>query len=294
MIVIDEYLAVRVLVGAGLPDPAFKVENFTRENMQQIDHAWDGIASSLRLAARVAAGFGFSNRTLSGNSVLIPVAHYLHHRGHGEAYLGVRHTDEREHIRGWMIRSLIKPGVWGSGLDQLLKSLTRVIDNTDGEFPVGELEAEMARRGKDLVFSAELLDDLVETPYRNKRVFSLLSLLYPGVDVTGDFHEDHIFPKSRFTPARLRPLGIDAAQALELADRADRLPNLQILEGGINQQKQAALPLDWVRKRFPDPNQQALWLAANDLHDLPEHLADFETFYDARRARLRARLAKPA
>lgn len=278
------------MILAGLPDPAFKVENFTRENMRRIDEAWDEIATSLRLAARVAAGFGFSHRTLSGNSVLIPVAHYLHHRGHGESYLGSTKTQDRERIRGWMIRSLVKPGVWGSGLDQILKALTRVIDSTNGGFPVDELEAEMARRGKDLTFSPELIDDLVETPYRNKRVFPLLALLYPVVDVTGDFHEDHIFPKSRFTKTRLRQAGFQESEVGELADRANRLPNLQLLEGGTNQQKQAELPLDWVRKRFADERQQELWLAANDLQDLPEHLVDFDEFYEARRQRLRNRL----
>lgn len=278
------------MILAGLPDPSFKVESFTRQNMQILDEAWDSIETSLRLAARLAASFGFSARTLSGNSVLIPVAHYLSVRGAGEAYLSPTNSDDHRRIKRWMLRSLIKPGVWGSGLDTLLKRLMGVVQQSGGQFPAEALEAEMARAGKDLNFGPALLADLAETPYKNKRVFALLSMLYPGIDVRNDFHEDHIFPRSRFTATRLVAAGIDPSDVSDYRDRVDRLPNLQLLEGSINIQKQKALPMDWARERYPEEQARQMWLSSHDLHDLPESITDFIPFYDARRQRLLERL----
>lgn len=278
------------MILTGLPDPGFKVENFTRGNMQKLDASWDSIEVSLKLAAKLAATFGFSSRTLSGNSVLIPVAHYLHDRKRAERYLSIANDADHQAIKGWMVRSLIKPGVWGSGLDTLLKQLMRVIRTTDGGFPVAELEAEMAKAGKDLTFGETLLQDLVETPYRNKRVYALLTLLYPGVDVRNEFHEDHIFPRARFTKAQLVKAGVDESEVAEYRDRADRLPNLQLLEGSVNIQKQKALPLAWVEGRYPDEGARKMWLSSHDLHDLPAAIDDFAEFYDARRERMLARL----
>jgi hypothetical protein len=279
------------LVLSGVSDPTFKVQSFSVENMRRLDQEWDGIERSLRLAARLAASFGFSARTLSGNSVLIPVAHYLHDRQHDEGYLTqARWEADRAGIHGWMLRTLIKPGIWGSGLDSLLKSLSRIIVSEGGPFPVEQLEAEMARLGKALIFDEQLLLDLVETPYRNKRVFALLAMLYPGVDVRNDFHEDHVFPRARFTRPRLIAAGIPASDVADYQDRFDRLPNLQLLEGSVNVSKQQKLPADWIRERFVDPQARQMWLAAHDLHDLPEAIEGFADFYDARRDRLLARL----
>jgi hypothetical protein len=69
----------------------------------------------------------------------------------------------------------------------------------------------------------------------------------------------------------------------------DRLPNLQLLEGAENFDKRAKLPAEWVRTQYPDPTARAGWLAANDLHDLPE-ISDFLTFYEARQVRMKDRL----
>ena len=54
----------------------------------------------------------------------------------------------------------------------------------------------MAKRGKSLLFGEEEIDELVEMRYGDKRLFALLSLLFPFVDVTNHhFHIDHVFPE---------------------------------------------------------------------------------------------------
>ena len=101
-------------------------------------------------------------------------------------------------IRSWLTRSLLKRGIWGSGLDSLVTALRTVIDSHGGEaFPAQRLEEAMQARGKSLTFKEEELENFAES---KDRAFALLSVLYPFVDTRNHkFHIDHILPKSRFS-----------------------------------------------------------------------------------------------
>ena len=271
--------------------PEFRVESFTKANMAALDRCWDDIDHALRVAVRVLASFGLSARTLSAASVLIPLADYVERRRLDLSYITARHhAPDARVLRSWVMRSLVRPGVWGSGLDGLINALHAVIGKASDRFPVEDVEAAMTRLGKSLIIDEALLDDIVDTPYRNKRIFPLLALLYPGVDTSQEFHEDHVFPKSLFTRSRLTKSGVSHEFMDEFLARVDRLPNLQLLQGQANLQKSAMLPLDWVRERFPDAQARNGWLAANDMHDLPTDVTDFLDFYEARRARMKERL----
>ncbi len=279
------------LVLSDVGDIGFKVQNFTATNIAVLEKSWPGIERALRLGVKLLSSFGFAASTLKANSVLIPIAHYLHSRDLDDRYLThATLREDREALRRWTVRSLVKPGIWGSGLDTLLKALRSVIEETSGLFPVQALEGAMARQGKSLAIDAVLLDDLAEILYRDKRLFPVLSLLYPGVDVRNEFHIDHVFPKSLFTPARLEASGVPAGLIDEFRSRFDRMPNLQLLEGPENEAKRNRLPADWVKGQFPDPVARDGWLASHDLHDLPVDLEAFLGFYDARRGRMRGRL----
>src|SRR6185437_8105929 len=79
---------------------------------------------------------------------------------------------DRNEIRSWLIRSLLKSsGIWGSGLDTLLTALRDVIRDDHDRFPVETLERILAIRGKSLVFGAEEIDDLLDIEYGDRRLF---------------------------------------------------------------------------------------------------------------------------
>jgi hypothetical protein len=225
--------------------------------------------------------------------VLIPIAYYLRRIKAAPSYLdSASSRSDRQTIRDWVVRSLIKQGIWGSGLDTLLSALRKVINEAplSPGFPIETLETEMARLGKTLKFTEEEIQDLVTTAYSNRRVFALLTLLYPGVDVRNVFHEDHIFPASRFTRARLKKAGIDDSQVPLYLDMFNRLPNLQLLDGPANVDKRAILPMEWARRQFHDDRARQLYLAGHDMHDLPELMDGFSVFYQARADRMGSRL----
>lgn len=273
-------------------DIRFRVDAFTAENVGALEENWDRIERALRVAVQLLASFGFSDRTLSAASVLLPITDYIAFRDLGEDYLwSAAHRDDREAVRRWVTRSLLKQGIWGSGLDTLLTRLRRAIraEGAHG-FPADALNREMAALGKSPVLSNAELEELVEVPITNRRAFPLLALLYPGVDVRNEFHIDHVFPRSIFNSRKLNDAGVAGDLHHELQDLRDRLPNLQLLEGSVNVSKQAQLPAEWVEVHQPDPTARAGWLASHDLTGLPHGLAGFLPFYERRRALMLDRL----
>lgn len=280
------------LVLTDAPDIRFRAQNFDRENMSRLEGQWHSVANALMTATRLLARFGFSGRTLPSNSTLIPIADWIHRHDIGGGIVdSPTWAEERERIRSWILRSQLKAGVFGSGLDTLLNRLRRAIRQGNGSvFPVDLLEQEMAGLGKAPRFEREELDHLVELAFGDARVFVLLALLYPGINVTGDYHIDHIYPRALFHKRHLRQAGVPEDEMPDYRERMDLLPNLQLLEGPENQSKQDRLPATWLEEQISDPAQREEFRARHDLHELGEGMLDFPAFYEARRQRLEAKL----
>jgi hypothetical protein len=281
------------LMLADIASVGFKVENFTTANMATLEANWPAIRKALVRTVELASSFGLNGQTLRADSALLPIAYYIYRKNVPANYVThSRFASDRESIREWLIRSLLKAsGVWGSGLDTLLTALRETIQASDlSSFPVAQLRQVMAQKGKSLSFEAAEVEDLLDMDYGDRRVFPLLSLLYPFVDLRNQFHIDHVFPISRFSNAKLRKLGLEAEQIETLADHANRLPNLQLLEGAINNEKRAAMPAEWLLSHHPDPNAQLHYRTKHDLGELPAELRDFEAFYSARQQNLKTRL----
>lgn len=177
----------------------FRVDNFSRENMATFESQWEDIKRALVLTVQLISSFGFNGQNLTAHNAILPIAYYLHVTQPGEPYLAhSRYRDERQNIREWLIRSLLKSGVWGSGLDTLLTELrTAIKDHQDGGFPVERIHDTLARRGRPLLFDEEEIEDLVDMRYGDRLTFALLSLLFPFVDLRNQFHIDHIFGNYR-------------------------------------------------------------------------------------------------
>jgi hypothetical protein len=279
------------LVLTGVRDIGFKVRNFNHANMAALEKEWDAISAALTLAVDLLADFGLSDSTLTANSVLIPVAYYVHYRGLTAKYRTAPSTKgDRAALRGWVMRSLVKQGVWGSGLDTLLRELRDVITDYGADsFPVARMEARMAARGKALAFTPEEVDEILELSYGAKRTFPVLALLFPHVDTRNVHHVDHIYPRGLMTPAKLKADGLSLEAAKAMADRRDLLPNLQLLEGPENISKKDKPPLQWAKSTFHGQAYEA-YLARNDLPGLPQQAADFDDWFGRRRAAIAERL----
>jgi hypothetical protein len=282
-----------VLIGIG--NVGFKVENFNHENMTVLENQWPKVRDALLLTVRLVASFGFNGQNLRAHSAILPIAFYLHQLAPGDRYLTTaKYAEDRGRVRVWLTKSILKSsGIWGSGLDTLLTQLRETIkQHGDVAFPIDELEVSMARRGKSLAFSDEELEELVELKYGEPRTFALLSLLFPFVDAQHHFHVDHVFARALFTKGRLRKAGLSEEGVETFMDSRDLLPNLQLLEGSANVEKQQKLPSEWLEQAYLDVASRANYCDKHVLGDVPEKLVDFTSFFDARRGQLRKRVAE--
>ncbi len=273
----------------------FRVENFTHENMAILERDWPNIRQALLETVELVDSFGFDSRTIQATNSLLPIAYYLYKKGAPRDFETSDHyLDDRNIIRGWLTRSILKEsGIWGSGLDTLLTALREVIRNSDGsEFPAAELRRVMAQRGKTLDFVEEEIEDLADMRLGDRRIFPLLTMLFPHFGSRDGSDIDHVFPKSRFTPNRLSAAGVGVEHIDEFRDRCDRLANLQLLDRSVNNEKRASLPADWLDVHCPEDTTRQNYCDRHLLGEVPRRINDFAEFYSTRREQLRYRIAQ--
>ncbi|MGD9605898.1 MAG: DUF262 domain-containing protein [Leucobacter sp.] len=276
------------LVGA---DVRFKVETITHQNITKVENDWRRISATLLRTVDLLRLSGFSRESLTANNAAIPIAYYLHQRDAPDSFLdSTAKAGERADIIRWLTRTLLKQGVWGSGPDTLLTRLRSAIDRElpNPGFPTVALDAEFAGLGKALTFDEAEIDGLLDLSYGARGTFATLAILYPGLDFSKEFHEDHIWPKSLFTRRRLEEAGVPADQVENFEKRVNALPNLQLLEGRVNQEKLAKLPAAWI-ETLPEVRRES-YLRENDLDGIDLALTSFLAGFEARRSRIRARL----
>ena len=273
----------------------FQVENFNKVNMARLESKWDSIKSALLLTVQLLSSFGFNGQTVRADSAILPIAYYLHSRKLGETYLThSSHEQDREDIREWFIKSLLKAsGIWGSGLDTLLTALRAEIrDHGSNHFPYDEIREVMTRRGKSISFESEEIEELADMTYGDKRLFALLSLTFPFLKHEHVFHVDHVFPKGRFTTRSLIKAGLDDGEIESMKDKSDKLANLQLLHGALNNEKRKKMPLEWLTDAIPDSGVQKQYIQQHMLEGLSNDMNDFAHFYKRRRSAMVVQIGK--
>ena len=272
----------------------FRVENFTHENMAILEKNWPNIRQALLETVELVDSFGFDSRTIQATNSLLPIAYYLYKKGAPRDFeTSDNYLNDRKIIRGWLTRSILKEsGIWGSGLDTLLTALREVIRNADGsDFPAAELRRVMAQRNKTLDFVEDEIEDLADMRLGDRRIFPLLTMLFPHFESRDGSDIDHVFPKSRFTSNRLGAAGVPVELVETFRDRCDRLANLQLLDRFVNNEKRASLPADWLDVHCPDDLARQNYCERHLLGDVPKNIEAFSDYYSTRRKKLRDRIA---
>ncbi len=202
------------MILADLADIKFKARNFNQANMRIIERAWGEVSKYLLLATQLLAELGFSEKTITAENVLLPIAYYLKSRQLDDRYLSSSHeAADRAKIRSWVIRSLLRGGIWTGAVDSiLLTSRDSINSASETGFPLAELESELQRNRKSLVFSQDEVTELLDTKHCSAKAFFLLSLLYPGTPVNQQFHIDHVFPRAKLRVSNLRNAGLEEDQ----------------------------------------------------------------------------------
>ena len=197
-----DFVLKSCLVLADIKDIKFKVDNFSSENMAIIESQWEQISGSIHLAIRLAAHFGFDEKTLTSTNAIIPIAYFLKVKQIDESVLHASsHEANRANIKQWLIRTLLKK-VFGGQPDSLYPVYRQIIQEADGVFPLQAIIDRYSGTGKTIEFHPEDIENLLSVGYGSSFAFMLLSLFYP-LNHDYEFHQDHIHPKKHFTQKRL-------------------------------------------------------------------------------------------
>jgi uncharacterized protein with ParB-like and HNH nuclease domain len=275
------------LVLADSSSVRFRIENYGRDQMLLIRDTWPDIKRCLDLAASLLEQLGLTAANLNARSVIHPLAYYIKHRGLDASYLTAKSAaSDREQVRQWVLRSLLRQGIWGSGLDTLLTRLRAAIKEhgADG-FPLAEVEKTMGEAGKSLTFDAAAVEGLLQLRYGERNCFPLLSLIYPSSEMIRR-HVDHVYPQTEFTRSKLAKLGLSQDEVSTLLAQAQEIPNLQLLNGSENESKGGRFPGMWLESAFSDPIDRAAVRAFHHLGDAGDSLDGFSDFFAARREKL--------
>ena len=271
-------------------DLRWKVANFNRANMQKIETLWPGIEKAIRLAVETVSSFGFTGKTLASANAVIPIVYYLFRRSSPKGFAdSAAFSADRQSMQRWLNIVLLKR-TFGGVPDNVLRRMRDVIRANHDSFPEAAIVSDLEATPLALSFGRGELEALLDAKYGGPYTFPLLAMFYPSLDFRHKLHQDHIHPRSHFTPAQLRKRGVPDGLHAQFMERVDLIPNLQLLEGQPNIEKSATPFSEWVEQCFPDVEKRSDYAKRNFIPAASFDLEHFMEFFAQRRAALLARL----
>ncbi|MGC3340065.1 DUF262 domain-containing protein [Enterococcus faecalis] len=266
----------------------FRASNFDKQTTNLIETNWEKTKKAISLAVNLLSNFGFNGDTLIANSVIIPVVYYLYKIDCPNNYLEAdRYLNDRNKIKYFVQISLLKRIFGGTPDSILLKMRENMQDLSEG-FPLSKL-LKVRDTNKSLILTDEDIDYLLDTKI-GKYSFTLLSVIFPAIDLKNKFHQDHIFPSSKYKNKKnLREIGYSEEEITFIVEHIDTIVNLQLLEGIPNTEKNNKYFDDWVLKRYNSNEELDSYLNRNLLNKVYKK-NEFIQMYTDRKEELRKRL----
>lgn len=254
----------------GLPIQ-YRISSFTKENLEKIEDNWENIKSNITASVRLLSSFGFTDKNIVSRNAVLPISYYLRNKtSYFVTSSEIEDVKDKNNIQNWFILNTIR-NVFSGSSDNTLKSCQEVLNNCDSnKFPYSELNAKLAQEPK---LSDTEIGNYLMTPYATKYSFLLLSLLYPDRDwLDKKYNEDHIFPKTEFTRAKLEKRGYSTDRIDAYMQYFNTLLNLELLADDENKVKNSQSFDDWIKTRD---------LNFKDRHLIPQMAQyDFDHFLD--------------
>lgn len=289
-----DFVLKTTLVLSDLPDIAFKVDNFNKQNMEKIEDNWDDIKKAVKQAVLLVSSFGYSGETLTSNNALIPIAYYLFTIKMPNNFIDSGTTKaNRDKIKKWLIRSLLKKAFSGQP-DNVLRPIRDIIKaNGKKEFPLDSIIGRFKGKNKSIQFTETDIDEfLLGLKYGKSDTLSTLMLLYPSLDFSNKFHEDHMYPKSKFTKAYLRKQGVPEDKLNWYIDTVNDITNLQLLPAQLNEEKLTTDFDEWFNAQYPAKNDKYQYRTLHYLPELDYTYANYPRFVEERKKLLKAQLSE--
>lgn len=287
-----DFVLKTALVLTDFPNIAFKVDNFNKSNMMKIEMNWENIKRAIKLSVHLISSFGYTGETLSSNNALIPIAYYLLTIGMPDNFVESGATKEnRSKIKKWLIMTLLKK-VFSGQPDNVIRPIRDIIrENGNNEFPITEIIDKFKGTNKSIQFTEDDIDEyLLKLRYGKSETLSVLMLLYPSLDFSNKFHEDHMYPRSKFKKSYLRKMGVSEDRLDTYIDSVNDIGNLQLLAAQLNEEK---LDTDfdvWFHKQQVTDTDKIQYRKIHYLPDMDYTYDMFLEFIEKRKKLLKKQL----
>lgn len=271
-------------------DYAFKVENFTRDNLARIESNWPKIKHAIEKAFRTVNLFGIDAHSLTSLNAAMPIAYYFY-RVAAEGYPShlVDSPENLERIRRWLASALLN-GIFGGTANVTVGMSRNILRSETAEnyaFPAKQLVSQMTKRGRIAEFDKEATDKFLGLDFRKSLGFVALSLIYNQHDwLNNRSQKDYVFPPAFFDEERLISMDMPIEDIQAALDVWDCIPNLILLSPDEHIEKTEQGLNEWILTRDDEFFDRHLLPRDYELY-LPRN---FLRFIEARRALIASRL----
>lgn len=289
-----DFVLKTALVLTDFPNIAFKVDNFNKPNMMKIEANWENIKRAIKQSVHLVSSFGYTGKTLSSNNALIPIAYYLLTIGMPDNFVESGATKKnRAKIKKWLIMALLKK-VFSGQPDNVIRPIRDIIrENGNNEFPIAQIIDKFKGTNKSIQFAEDDIDEyLLKLKYGKSETLSTLMLLYPSLDFSNKFHEDHMYPKSKFRKPYLRKMGVPEEKLDTYIDSVNDISNLQLLAAQLNEEKLNTDFDVWFNKQQVTDSDKIQYRTIHYLPEMEYTYPNFLLFMEQRKQMLRERLNK--
>ena len=287
-----DFVLKTALVLTDFPNIAFKVDNFNKPNMMKIEANWENIKRAIKQSVHLVSSFGYTGETLSSNNALIPIAYYLLTIGMPDNFVESGATKEnRAKIKKWLIMALLKKAFSGQP-DNVIRPIRDIIrENGNNEFPITQIVDKFKGTNKSIQFAEDDIDEyLLKLKYGKSETLSTLMLLYPSLDFSNKFHEDHMYPKSKFRKSYLRKMGVPEDKLDTYIDSVNDISNLQLLAAQLNEEKLNADFDVWFNKEQVTDSDKIQYRTIHYLPEMEYTYPNFLLFMEKRKQLIRKKL----
>lgn len=289
-----DFVLKTALVLTDFPNIAFKVDNFNKPNMMKIEANWENIKRAIKQSVHLVSSFGYTGKTLSSNNALIPIAYYLLTIGMPDNFVESGATKKnRAKIKKWLIMALLKK-VFSGQPDNVIRPIRDIIrENGNNEFPIAQIIDKFKGTNKSIQFAEDDIDEyLLKLKYGKSETLSTLMLLYPSLDFSNKFHEDHMYPRSKFRKPYLRKMGVPEDKLDTYIDSVNDISNLQLLAAQLNEEKLNTDFDVWFNKQQATDSDKIQYRTIHYLPEMEYTYPNFLLFMEQRKQMLRKRLIK--
>jgi len=250
-----------------------------------IEDNWSNIVESLRQTGLLLNKFGFNKNNLRSKNSIIPIAYYISKGGN------IREYKVRKNLRKYLIVSHVKNIFSGQGDNVLTKIRDGLTDKQSRKllhkkFEYSDLHKIKLSGNKDFRINRAFIKENLLEKEKGPESFMLLTLLYKNVDYfKNKFEMDHIHPTFQFSRYKLKKLFNSEQKIDKWIKLKNKISNLQILVGEVNQNKHQKSLNVWLKElELNETGAKRHFIKENYLPIKTDYdISNFEKFYNKRK-----------